>query len=125
MVDSASIVLLVVLVTIAFIHVVGEVLYKKGGMVSFSNSKNGLSLKAWARFLMSPLVIISLLITLATKVVYGVALASTPLYLAGGVYLAAIAVFSVLAGRIIFGEVLERSQLIGFAFIAIGLMLLV
>ena len=84
MIDLVLVTLIVGLVAIAVLHVFGEVLFKKGGMVSFSESEKGLDRKAWSHFLLSPIVIVSLFITLITKVLYGVALASTPLYLAGG-----------------------------------------
>jgi len=123
--DSTTITLILVLMGIAFVHVIGEILFKKGGMVSFADSERGLDKKSWRHFLLSPIVILSLFITVATKGLYGIALASNPLYLAGGIYLAAIAVFSVLAGRIVFREKLRMVQIAGFALVAIGIILLV
>ena len=94
-------------------------------MVSFADSEKGLDRKSWKHFLLSPIVILSLFITLATKGLYGITLASNPLYLAGGIYLAAIAVFSVFGGRIIFDERVGRTQIVGFLLVAIGIVLLV
>jgi len=123
--DSATMALILLLVGIAFIHVIGEILFKKGGMVSFAESEKGLDAKSWKHFIFSPIVIISLLITLVVKGLYGITLASNPLYLAGGIYLAAIAVFSILAGRIVFNEELRRIQITGFVLVAFGIILLV
>lgn len=123
--DAATLTLILLLMGLAFIHVIGEILFKKGGMVSFAESEKGLDKKSWKHFLFSPIVILSLFITLAVKGLYGITLASNPLYLAGGIYLAAIAVFSVLAGRIVFNEELRKIQLVGFALVALGIILLV
>jgi multidrug transporter EmrE-like cation transporter len=123
--DTETVTLIVILMGIAFVHVIGEILFKKGGMVSFADSERGLDKKSWRHFLLSPIVILSLFITVATKGLYGIALASNPLYLAGGIYLAAIAVFSVLAGRVVFHEKLRMVQIVGFALVAIGIILLV
>jgi hypothetical protein len=125
LIDAASIFLIVVLVALAVVHVIAEVLYKKGGMVSFSDSEKGLERKAWTHFLLSPIVILSLILTMGVKVIYGIALATNPLYLAGGIYLAAIAILSILAGRFFFHETLRRSQMAGFVLVAIGLVMLV
>jgi multidrug transporter EmrE-like cation transporter len=123
--DSATIALILILMGLAFVHIVGEILFKKGGMVSFAGSERGLDKRSWKHFLFSPIVILSLFITLAVKVLYGITLASNPLYLAGGVYLATVAVFSVLAGRIVFDEELRKIQIIGFVLISLGIILLV
>jgi len=123
--DSATITLILILMGIAFVHVIGEILFKKGGMISFAESERGLDKKSWKHFLFSPIVIVSLFITITVKVLYGITLATNPLYLAGGIYLAAIAVFSVLAGRIVFNEKLRRTQILGFALVAVGIILLV
>lgn len=123
--DLATIALIALLLGISFFHVIGEILFKKGGMVSFADSEKGLDRKSWKHFLLSPIVILSLFITLATKGLYGITLASNPLYLAGGIYLAAIAVFSVFGGRIIFDERVGRTQIVGFLLVAIGIVLLV
>ncbi len=123
--DSATLTLILILMGIASVHVIGEILFKKGGMTSFAESERGLDTKSWKHFLFSPIVILSLFITLAVKGLYGIILASNPLYLAGGIYLASVAVFSVLAGRIVFNEDLKKIQLVGFALVTIGIILLV
>jgi hypothetical protein len=74
--------------------------------------------------LLSPIVILSLILTMGAKVIYDIALALNPLCLAGGIYLATIAGLSILASRFFFEEKPKRTQMDGFVYAAIGLVLL-
>lgn len=119
------IVFLLAVLSLAVLHTVGEVLYKRGGMSAFEDESSAKNLQSWSRFILSSIVILSLAITLVTKVLYGILLTSNPLNTTGGIYLAGVALISVLAGRTFFGERLAKGQILGFVLIAIGIIFLV
>lgn len=123
--EPITVAFVLIIVVLAIVHTFGEVLYKRGGMTSFPDSEQGLNPGSWTRFLTSPIVILSLMLTFGTKLLYGIVLASAPLYQAGGLYLASIAIFSIIAGRLFFGEVLSRVQVFGLVLVSVGLLLLV
>lgn len=123
--EPITIAFVLVIVVLAVVHTFGEVLYKKGGMSAFPDLDQDSKSGSWIRFLTSPLVILSFIITFGVKLLYGIVLASAPLYQAGGLYLASIAVFSIVAGRLFFGEVLSRVQVFGFVLVSLGILLLV
>ncbi len=117
--------LLIGVLLLAALHTLGEILYKKGGMIALSQTEDTREVSFWKGFATSPLVLLSLLMSAGVKVLYGILLVSNPLYLTGGMYLAAVALFSVLGGGFIFKERITVFQGVGFFLIAIGMILLV
>ncbi|MFW9850523.1 MAG: hypothetical protein ACFFF4_15435 [Candidatus Thorarchaeota archaeon] len=112
-------------ITLAFVHALGEIIYKKGGMNALRDAGRARSLGFWRRIISSPYVIASLLISGAVKLIYGIVLVENPLFITGGIYLAAVALFSVLGGKVFFEERITRRQTLGFILVAIGMILLV
>jgi hypothetical protein len=110
---------------LALLHAFGEIIYKKGGMQALSVAGKARRIGFWTKLLTSRLVILSLLISAVTKLLYGIVLASNPLYITGGLYLASVALFSVIGGKLVFSEKITRRQILGFGLIAVGMVLLV
>lgn len=120
-----SSILFVVLMLLASLHTVGEIIYKKGGMQSLGVEKQSSNSEFLLRFITSPIVVLSLLISVLVKVLYGVLLASNPLHVAGGIYLAGVAIFSAIGGKIVFDEKISKRQVGGFVLISVGIIGLV
>ena len=120
-----TITLPLVVIALAFVHALAEIVYKKGGMKALSDAGRARTFSFWKRLITSPIVIISLLISGGVKLLYGIVLASNPLFITGGTYLAAVALFSVVGGRVFFSEEISRKQMFGFILIACGMILMV
>jgi hypothetical protein len=112
-------------ISLASLHAFGEIIYKKGGMQALSAAGKARGVGFWTKLLTSRLVIISLLISGVTKLLYGIVLASNPLFITGGFYLASVALFSTIGGKLVFSEKITRRQTLGFGLIAVGMILLV
>ncbi|MHA1863740.1 MAG: hypothetical protein ACTSWA_08215 [Candidatus Thorarchaeota archaeon] len=114
-----------IILALASLHAFAEIIYKKGGMKALSDAGRARSLSFWRRLVTSPIVIVSLIISGVVKLLYGIVLASNPLFVTGGIYLAAVGLFSVIGGRLVFSERISQKQMIGFLFIATGMILMV
>ncbi|MFX1482193.1 MAG: hypothetical protein ACFFCP_03285 [Promethearchaeota archaeon] len=110
--------------SLALLHALGEMMYKKGGMMTLERVGRVRKAGFWIKLLTTPLVILSLLIAAAVKVLYGIILASNPLFVTGGIYLSAVALFSVLGGKFIFSEEISSKQAMGFVMIGFGILFL-
>jgi len=121
--DTVALPLAVIL--LAFFHSCAEIIFKKGSMKALSDAGRARTVRFWIRLVTSPIVIASLAISAGIKIIYGIVLTSNPLFVIGGTYLAAVALFSVIGGRMFFSEEISQKQLIGFVLIICGMILMV
>ena len=120
-----SVTLPLIILALASVHAFAEILYKKGGMKALSDAGRARKVGFWKKLVTAPIVIVSFIISGVVKLLYGIVLASNPLFITGGIYLAAVALFSVIGGRLFFSEEISHKQMIGFILIACGMVLMV
>lgn len=112
---------------LAFLHTIGEALYKSSAnsfLKCFKELKNKKKIN-WNNIKYFILICISIGISLGVKVIYGVILVNNPLFIISGLFLACITIFSFILGKVIFKEQIEKLQAVGLGLIVIGLILLV
>lgn len=114
-------------IILALLHTIGEVLYKLSSKLfldSFKKTEKKNRL-IWERIKYFSLIGGSISISLGVKMFYGIILGKNSLSLISGLFLGFITIFSVLLGRLIFKEDIDKLQVIGMSLIIIGLILLV
>lgn len=114
-------------IILALIHTFGEVLFKSSSKL-FLNSliKTGKKKRLiWERFKYFTLIGVSISVSFGVKIFYGIILGKNSLSLISGLFLGSITIFSVLLGRLIFKEDINKLQAIGMGLIVISLILLV
>lgn len=114
------------IIILAFLHTIGEVLYKLSSKLFLNSFKKTEKKKRliWARIKYFTLIGVSISISFGVKIFYGIILGKNSLSLISGLFLGFITIFSVLLGRLIFKEDINKLQAIGMGLIISGFILL-
>ncbi len=125
MFDFGLILYLISILGLAIVHTIGEVIYKKGTMPLTKKKQNSESLGF--QKLIFPMIVIgfSFGISLIIKIIYGIFLGSNPFSSTTALFLGAIAIFSIILGKIFFQEQISSYQLVGIILIATGIVLVI
>lgn len=114
-------------IILALIHTIGEVLFKLFSKLFLNSFKKTEKKKRliWERIKYFTLIGVSISISFGVKICYGIILGKNSLSRISGLYLGSITIFSILLGRLIFKEDINKLQAIGMGLIISGLILLV
>jgi drug/metabolite transporter (DMT)-like permease len=114
------------IIPIAILHVIGEIIYKKGSEEFFhqldSVDTTGLieKLTAGIKFFLKRKIFFSIVISLTAKLLFAVMLQFTLLSTTPAIYLALVIIFSQIGGMMTFSEKINGIQVLGVLIILIG-----
>ena len=114
------------IIPIAILHVIGEIIYKKGSEEFFhqldSVDTTGLTdkLTAGIKFFLKRKIFFSIVISLTAKLLFAVLLQFTLLSTTPAIYLALVIIFSQIGGMMTFSEKINGVQVVGVLVILLG-----
>jgi multidrug transporter EmrE-like cation transporter len=115
---------MIIILIAALLYVVGEVLYKKTGMINEFSFSKLLNLPFLVAFYTSLPIIFVFIILFISRLIMGTILAKYPLGYSSSLFLALITMLSFFIGVIVFSEEINFLRVIGFILLSCGILLI-